>query len=146
MFSSWQTSYKQCDCVCPVFVSRPCLIMSLSAANLKSNPVQFSIPGRDHELGPASVLLTRHRSELQRPSPAAPDCIWMSSLSIKGSILQFPEFLLVRGAQVSLLLAATNITVTSNVNYAWNCNKSGNWASINNSKCVQKSPGHVSPK
>ena len=66
----------QCDCVCPVFVSRPRLIMSLSAANLKSPPVQFSIPGRDRELGPASVLLTRQRSKLQRPSQAAPDSVF----------------------------------------------------------------------
>ena len=72
--------------------------------------------------------------------------IWMSSLSIKGSILQFPELLLVREPKVSLLLVTTTITVTSNVNYARNCNKSGNWTSINNSNCVQKSPGYVSPK
>ena len=99
------------------------------------------------ELGPASVLLTRQRSELQRP--AAPDSvfeIWMSSLSIKGSILQFPQLLLVRAPKVSLSLVTSAITVTSNVNYARNCNKPGNWTSINNSNCVQKSPGYVSPK
>ena len=73
-------------------------------------------------------------------------CIWMSSLSIKGPILQFPELLLVRGLKVSFLLVTTALTVTSYVNYARNCNKSGNWTSINNSNCLQKSPGYVSPK
>ena len=76
MISSRQTSYKQwqCDCVCPVFVSRPRLLMSLSAANLKS-PL-YNFPSLAVTMSWASVLLTRQRSKLQRPSQAAPDSVF----------------------------------------------------------------------
>ena len=77
MFSSWQTSYKQCDCVCVLFLlARPRLIMSLSAANLKSNPVQFSSPGRDHERGPGFCPFNKTTLGATRPSPAAPDSVF----------------------------------------------------------------------
>ena len=110
MISSWR-----CDCVCPVFVlyAGPRFIMSLSAANLKSNPYNFP-SGADRDREPASVLLTRQRSELRWSAQTL--TLYLNVIIVNyGSILQLTEPSLVRADQVGLLLASTAISLLMSI-------------------------------